>query len=236
MTELKKSREKLIGLIMAAVLLLSMLTLGQSGARLTMGKALKTPQFCVVIDAGHGGSDPGKVGINGSLEKDVNLEIAKMVEIFLVQQDIKVVMTRETQDGLYDKGASNKKVDDMKKRIAVIEQAAPDVVVSIHQNSYHEESVCGPQVFYYTGSVEGKALAELLQEQAIHTLKPEKERTAKANDSYYLLKKTKEPIVIVECGFLSNSMEAAKLCTQEYQEKVAWAVQLGVIRYLKGAD
>lgn len=146
----------------------------------------------------HGGSDPGKVGINGSLEKDVNLEIAKMVEKFLVQQDVRVIMTRTTQDGLYDKDASNKKVDDMKKRIAVIEQSSPDMVVSIHQNSYHEESVCGPQVFYYTTSTEGRALGELLQEQIIRTLQPEKERVAKGNDSYYLLKKTKEPIVIVD--------------------------------------
>lgn len=124
----------------------------------------------------------------------------------------------------------------MKKRIAVIEQASPDLVVSIHQNSYHEESVCGPQVFYYTTSTEGRALGELLQEQIIRSLQPEKERVAKANDSYYLLKKTKEPIVIVECGFLSNSEEAEKLCSPAYQEKVAWAVQLGILRYLNGAD
>lgn len=238
MTDRKKSKEKLIGLIMAAVLLFSMLTLGRSGARITMSQETerRQGQYCVVIDAGHGGSDPGKVGINGSLEKDVNLEIAKMVEKFLVQQDIRVIMTRSTQDGLYDKNASNKKVDDMKKRIAVIEQASPDLVVSIHQNSYHEESVCGPQVFYYTTSTEGRALGELLQEQIIRSLQPEKERVAKANDSYYLLKKTKEPIVIVECGFLSNSEEAEKLCSPAYQEKVAWAVQLGILRYLNGAD
>lgn len=238
MTDRKKSKEKLIGLIMAAVLLLSMLTLGRSGARMTMSQDAdrREGQYCVVIDAGHGGSDPGKVGINGSLEKDVNLEIAKMVEKFLVQQDVRVIMTRTTQEGLYDKDTSNKKVDDMKKRIAVIEQSSPDMVVSIHQNSYHEESVCGPQVFYYTTSTEGRALGELLQEQIIRTLQPEKERAAKGNDSYYLLKKTKEPIVIVECGFLSNREEAEKLCSPAYQEKVAWAVQLGILRYLNGAD
>lgn len=238
MTDRKKSKEKLIGLIMAAVLLLSMLTLGRSGARMAMSQDAdrREGQYCVVIDAGHGGSDPGKVGINGSLEKDVNLEIAKMVEKFLVQQDVRVIMTRTTQEGLYDKDASNKKVDDMKKRIAVIEQSSPDMVVSIHQNSYHEESVCGPQVFYYTTSTEGRALGELLQEQIIRTLQPEKERAAKGNDSYYLLKKTKEPIVIVECGFLSNREEAEKLCSPAYQEKVAWAVHLGILRYLNGAS
>lgn len=236
MTDRKKGKEKLIGLVMAAVLLVSMLSLGRSGARLTMGERVASPQYCVVIDAGHGGGDPGKVGINGSLEKDINLEIARMLERFLTQQDIKVVMTRTTQEGLYDKNASNKKVDDMKKRIAIIEQVKPDMVVSIHQNSYHEESVCGPQVFYYTTSADGKRLGDLLQEQIIKTLQPKKERTAKANDSYYLLKKTKEPIVIVECGFLSNRTEAEKLCNSLYQEKVAWAVHLGILRYLNGAD
>ena len=183
---------------------------------------------------GHGGDDPGKVGINGALEKDVNLEIALLVKQFLEAQDIKVVLTREDGDGLYDSGASNKKVQDMKRRIALIDETSPDVTVSIHQNSYPEEYVHGAQVFYYTGSVVGKELAETIQKQLVEKVDKENKRQVKANDSYYLLKKTSVPIVIVECGFLSNKEEAQKLCTRQYQEKIAWAVHMGIVQYLNG--
>lgn len=191
---------------------------------------------CVVLDAGHGGMDPGKIGINGALEKDVNLEITLLVKEYLEAQDVQVVLTRETEDGLYDEDASNKKVQDMKRRIEIIEQTAPDLTVSIHQNSYPEEYVSGAQVFYYTGSREGQEVAELLQQSLVERVDPENHRQVKANDSYYLLKKTSTPIVIVECGFLSNSAEAAKLCEESYQEKVAWAIHMGILQYLNGND
>lgn len=191
---------------------------------------------CVVIDAGHGGDDPGKVGINGAKEKDINLAIAEMVKKYLEANDVRVVMTRETDEGLYDAGASNKKVQDMKARIALIEEAAPDITVSIHQNSYPEEYVHGAQVFYYTGSVSGQELAESIQQQLVEKVDPENKRQVKANDSYYLLKKTGIPIVIVECGFLSNSAEAEKLCDEDYQEQVAWAINMGILRYLNQKD
>lgn len=184
----------------------------------------------------HGGDDPGKVGINGANEKDVNLEIARLVKQFLEENDIEVVMTRESDEGLYDVNASNKKVQDMKRRIELIEEVKPMVTVSIHQNSYPEEYVHGAQVFYYTGSVQGELLAECIQKQLVAKVDSENNRRIKANDSYYLLKKTDVPIVIVECGFLSNSAEAQKLCTQEYQERVAWAIHIGILQYLNASD
>ena len=150
----------------------------------------------------------------------------------LEQQDVKVVMTRETDAGLYEEQTSNKKVQDMKNRCALINETQPDCVVSIHQNSYHEEYVTGAQVFYYGTSKEGERLAEILQEKLITHADPENHRQAKANESYYLLKKTGVPIVIVECGFLSNSAEAEKLCTPEYQDRVAWAIHMGILQYL----
>lgn len=186
----------------------------------------------VVIDAGHGGIDPGKVGINGALEKDINLQIAEKLKMFLEANDIKVVMTREEDEGLYDPEASNKKVQDMKNRVALIEDCNPLVVVSIHQNSYPEEYVCGAQVFYYDGSDAGQELAGKIQRQLVEDLNPENKRQIKANDSYYLLKKTTKPIVIVECGFLSNTKEAEQLTAPLYQEKVAWAIHLGVLQYI----
>lgn len=189
---------------------------------------------CVVIDAGHGGFDPGKVGINGALEKDINLEVAKKVQQFLEAEDIEVIMTRETEAGLYTESDSNKKVQDMKKRIEIMEQVNPVVTVSIHQNSYHEEYVHGAQVFYYAASKEGKRLAEILQKNLIESVDKENTRVEKANDSYYLLRKTSSPIVIVECGFLSNREEADALVEDSYQEKIAWAIHMGILQYING--
>ena len=103
----------------------------------------------VVIDAGHGGTDPGKVGVDGSLEKDINLAIADRLKTYLQQDDVKVIMTRETDMGLYSETDSRKKMADMKERCEIIEESGADLVGSIHQNSYHEESVSGGQVCYY---------------------------------------------------------------------------------------
>lgn len=230
-------QHKLLSMVMGGLLVLSMLIVAKEAATLvTSKKVIEDERPCVVIDAGHGGSDPGKVGINNALEKDINLKIASLVKKFLEADDIRVVMTRDDGNGLYDENASNKKVQDMKRRIALIEETAPKVTVSIHQNSYPEEYVHGAQVFFYTGSKDGQKLAESIQQRLVQTVDPENTRQVKANDSYYLLKKTGTPIVIVECGFLSNQQEAEKLCTELYQEKVAWAIHMGILQYLNGAE
>ena len=187
---------------------------------------------CVVIDAGHGGADPGKVSVDGSLEKDINLKIALKLQKFLQMQDVDAVLTRDSDGGLYDENASNKKVQDMKNRVAIIEERQPALTVSIHQNSYPDEAVKGAQVFYYGQSKEGKKLAETLQESLVGQLDQKNHREAKANESYYLLKKTESPTVIVECGFLSNYEEAQKLSSELYQEKTAWAIHLAILQYI----
>ena len=113
---------------------------------------LDDSRFTVVIDAGHGGFDCGKVGVDGTLEKDINLIIAKKLEQQLIAADINVIMTRTDDTGLYEESSNNKKRQDMKNRAALMNQAKPDCVVSIHQNSYPQESIDGAQVFYYTHS------------------------------------------------------------------------------------
>jgi N-acetylmuramoyl-L-alanine amidase len=192
----------------------------------------KNKDITIAIDAGHGGIDPGKVGVNDALEKDINLAIALKLERNLAQNGINVVMTRTDDDGLYEESDTNKKVTDMKKRLEIIEAANPLLAVSIHQNSYPEPSVSGVQVFYYKDSIKSKEAATIMQAQMIKTLKPEKLREAKDNSSYYLLKKTSVPIMIVECAFMSNPTEADLLTQENYQEKVAWAVYLGVMEYI----
>lgn len=236
-----EKQDRILKLIMAGIMLLSMFVVAREGAvyvnsMQAVSKGAETgkqEKWCVVIDAGHGGFDPGKIGINGALEKDVNLQIAEKLQKFLEAADVRVVMTRKDGNGLYDEGSSNKKVQDMKRRLAIIEEADPDLVVSIHQNSYHEEYVKGAQVFYYETGEKSKYLAEMMQER-LHLLDQKNKRQAKGNNSYYLLKKTKKPIVIAECGFLSNQEEAAKLVTPLYQERLAWNIHMAIMQCLNG--
>ncbi len=227
-----ENQNRILKLVMVGILMVSMFVLAREGAvYVTSLQVENKSRACVVIDAGHGGSDPGKVGINNQLEKEINLKIAEILKDFLQAEGIEVVMTRESDAGLYDEGASNKKVQDMKRRLEIIEKADPVIVVSIHQNSYHEEYVKGAQVFYYTTSESSRQLAEVIQEQ-LRSLDPDNRREAKGNDSYFLLKKTSKPIVIVECGFLSNREEAEKLSSALFQEKMAWNIHMGIMKYL----
>lgn len=232
-----KQSHKIMNCLMVALLFVSMVLLAKEAAEfVTSQKTAGWNPNLVVIDAGHGADDGGKVGINGAVEKDINLIIALRVKELLTAQGVDVVMTRENDDGLYPKTGDNRKIRDMQKRVELINKERPALTVSIHQNSYTEESVSGAQTFYMTGSEEGKKAAEILQEQMIITLAPDKERVAKENGSYYLLKHADGPIVIAECGFLSNAKEAELLCNEVYQEKVAWAIHLGILRYLNSSS
>lgn len=199
-----------------------------SGQNVTAGKERPV----VVIDVGHGGNDPGKVGVDGSLEKDINLRIARRLRTYLEASDVRVVMTREEDRGLYEESDNQKKMADMRNRCTLINETRPALVVSIHQNSYHEESVSGGQVFYYKDSEKGKKLAEILQKRFDFVLGEANRRLARPNGNYYLLLHVKQPIVIVECGFLSNWKESAALNTEEYQDRLAWTIHMGIMEYL----
>lgn len=228
----QEKANKWITTVMTLLLLCSMILLSREAAIYTTAKAIEKKEITVVVDSGHGGVDPGKIAADGTLEKDLNLAIALQLQKYLEAADIHVVMTRTTDTGLYEENSSGKKAQDMKNRVALMEECDADLVVSIHQNSYSDSSIHGAQVFYYTTSVEGKALAETLQEALVTGLDPENHRKAKANDNYYLLKKTPCPIVIVECGFLSSPSEAALLKSEGYQDQIAWVLHLGILQYL----
>ncbi len=226
---MKKKLELLMGILLVAAAFF----LAQNGAKLVQSSKAKSTTLCIVIDAGHGGIDPGKIGINNALEKDINLEIALKLEKKLEDAGIKIVMTRTDDTGLYSESSTNKKVEDMQERCKLIAESEPVFTVSIHQNSYVTEDIKGAQVFYYGQSEVGKELAETLQESLISLVDPDNHRQAKANESYYLLKKTTSPTVIVECGFLSNSEEAALLVTSDYQDTLVDAIYQGIFTYLE---
>ena len=172
--------------------------------------------------------DGGKIGVHREIERDINLQIVRKIQEQLEKEKqgkIQVILTREDENGLAEDN-----VKDLKERVRLINETRPDLVVSIHQNSYTDERVKGAQVFYHTASTEGKKVAELMQ-TSLYTLDETNHRQAKENQTYYLLKKTEVPVIIVECGFLSNPDEAEKLSSESYQDQVAEAVTKGILNY-----
>ncbi|MCL2873559.1 MAG: N-acetylmuramoyl-L-alanine amidase [Defluviitaleaceae bacterium] len=180
----------------------------------------------VLIDAGHGGVDTGKIAEGNVLEKDINLAIALRLQSYLEQGGSQVLLTRATDEALGDT-----KSGDMQGRRAIANEENADILVSIHQNAFSDTSVHGAQVFYYDGSESSKRLAEYIQEELKSFLGLTSNHQAKANDSYFILRRTTIPAVIVECGFLTNYNERKRLETEEYQDKVAWAIYQGIVRY-----
>lgn len=185
----------------------------------------------IVIDAGHGGFDPGKISADGIEEKEINLAIASYLKDYLIAEDYTVYMTRETDCDLADSDASHKKRSDLDNRLQLIDEKNADLMISIHQNSFPSTSEHGAQTFYYTGNENGKALALSIQTSLL-SWDPSNKRQAKSADSYYILKQLSVPAVIVECGFLSNPEEAHKLADSNYQKQLAFQICVGICHYL----
>ena len=194
-----------------------------------------TEKGTIVLDAGHGGFDPGVSGASGVSERELNLILAKKLETLLAEEGYHVVQTRPTEAGLYDEDQTHKKAQDMQRRCAVIEAAQPLATISIHQNSYPDDSsVAGPQVFYYAQSKEGEHLAACIQNCMNEQLAVERPKSHKGNESYYILKRSAGTAVIVECGFLTNPEEEKKLQNEAYQDEVVCAIRDGILQYLDG--
>ena len=216
---------------MTVLLLAAIYLLSRETAKATAARAGAPAD--VVLDAGHGGADPGKVAADGTLEKDINLAIAKKVKEKLEKQGLTVCMTRETDEMVHENGMAEEKRADMRLRCERINTSGARCAVSIHQNSFTDTTASGAQVFYYTASEEGRRFAGLMQDELIRQVDPANRRVSKANDSYYLLRKTTIPLLIVECGFMSNPSEAKQLQDEAVQEKIAGAICAGIQQYLE---
>jgi len=189
-------------------------------------------EYTVVIDAGHGGRDGGCVGVNGAVEKDLNLEYAKTLKELLETKDIKVIMTRSSDKALYDEDANNKKSSDMRARAKIINYNQPDLVVSIHMNSFPLSSATGARVYHKKGSEPSKAIADNIQ-KSLHYYMGTKTINSSVGD-YYILNCTDYSAVLIECGYLSNSQEEALLNTKEYRNKLMHSVYSGILLSLGG--
>ena len=186
----------------------------------------------VVIDAGHGGEDGGTVSADGTPEKDLNLDIAFRLRDLLTADGIPVVMTRTEDKLLYDPDADyrgRKKSLDLAARREIAENTENCLFVSIHMNSYPDPRYSGLQVWYSPNDPASGPLAAAVQSSARSLLQPDNDRKIKpATSSIYLLHRLRVPAVLVECGFLSNPEEAARLATPGYRAEVAFAVFLGL--------
>ncbi|NLL42739.1 MAG: hypothetical protein GX251_05325 [Firmicutes bacterium] len=186
----------------------------------------------IVLDAGHGGIDPGAVSAGGLLEKEITLAIANELETLLSRAAVYVVMVRHGDYDLADSSESDllkRKRQDLSRRVRIAEEAQADLYISIHANYFPGPRWFGAQTFYYEGSPEGKHLAEILQTELVRHLGPNS-RLARPGD-FRVLRDTTMPAAMVEVGFLSNPREAQLLSEPGYQKKVASAIFAGLLRY-----
>lgn len=192
-------------------------------------------EYVIVVDAGHGGIDGGSVGkATGITESELNLRYAKNLCNQLKQMDISCVLTRENENGLYDSSAKNLKRSDMKKRKEIIETYKPQLVVSIHMNSFPLSSSRGAQAFYKKGNEQGKNFADCIQKQLSTSL--EKTGVNGKVGDYYIVNCTDTPAVLVECGFLSNLEEEQLLVTKEYEDKICYLILCGIVSFLNSEN
>lgn len=197
-------------------------------------KATVSPKavHTIVIDAGHGGKDGGAVGKTTDVtESFLNLQYSLVLKAICEEYGFKVVLTRSDMNGLYSPFASNKKRSEMEKRKEIINKAKPDMVVSIHMNSFPNSSTRGAHVFYADGSESGKQLADSVQEVLFKNIE-NSHKTAKVGD-YYILNCSQSPSILVECGFLSNPEEELLLQDEEYINKFCYNIFCGMLLYFK---
>jgi len=220
-----KRRKMFIGIVLTLFLTLTLVA-GFSGQdreiwSWTLGDRV------VVIDAGHGGVDPGAVGISKVLEKDITLAVSKRLQALVQQSGAKTIMVREDDRDLgASQGLLKRKREDLAQRIQLAMDSQAEVYLSIHANSFPDAKLTGAQTFYHSDSPEGKLLAQSIQ-QELNSMTKSK-RVAKGNQDIYVLKKANQAAVTIELGFLSNLQEEQLLTTPEYQEKLAIAIFQGV--------
>ncbi len=233
---LRKSNVILIGLIFA--LLLAIYSLNMNVDSQTATAANKTTdRKTVIIDAGHGGEDPGKISsYSGLKEKELNLKIAFKVKELLEKDQYNVIMTREEDKLVYKEGTTDiyyKRLQDLTRRKEIMDNGGANIVVSIHTNSYPEKQYYGAQTFYPGDSPESKKLAECIQKSLKDNVDKSNKREPQLKQPIVITKNLKTPTTIVECGFLSNADEERKLGTDEYQSHIAEAIKKGIDSYFK---
>lgn len=235
---MKIGKKSIIAIITAFLIILSTMLYLTFMANFSAAEASSMPitQKTVIVDAGHGGDDGGAIGIDGTVEKDINLDIALKLEKILKFYGFNVIMTR-TQDVMTcDDGLDSlrkRKISDIHNRFELMRKNPDAIFISVHQNKFKDSSQHGTQVFYSGNDERSKELAEAIQTSVTLTLQRKNDRVVKKSGSgIYLLYHAKIPAVLVECGFISNSDEVKKLKDESYRMKLAILIADGLLKYL----
>lgn len=182
----------------------------------------------VIIDPGHGGIDVGTVGIDGSLEKNINLSISLDLYDYFMVSGINTVLTRDGDYEVYRAGEKRTK-SDLYNRMDFINSVPDSILISIHQNHFENEAEWGTQVWFSPNDEISPTLADKILQSVKKNIQPENKRENKVSDnSYYILYKAQKPSVMVECGFVSNRNENNKLQDKEYQKDMAYSILAGI--------
>lgn len=187
----------------------------------------------VIIDAGHGGVDGGAVSCTGVYESAINLEISLKINDLMHLLGVQTIMIRDTDRSVYTSGdtIAAKKISDIKERVRVVNTAPNALLVSIHQNNFHDSRYSGAQVFY-NACAESKELASIIQTAFRENLNSNNKRQIKRSSGVYLMEHINCPGILIECGFLSNSAEEAMLRNEVYQKKLSCIIAATVCQYL----
>lgn len=191
----------------------------------------------IIIDAGHGGEDPGAIGVGGVLEKDINLSVALEMGKAFEEKGYVVVYTRTDDRLLYAENENIKgirKISDLKNRCKFAAKYPEALFVSIHMNSFGEAKYSGVQVYYKEGSEASSKLANTVQSKVKNDLQPDNNRKIKAGKDIYVLENISNEAILIECGFLTNKEECKKLSEKEYQKQLSFSIVCGIIEYIEG--
>lgn len=222
--------------VLATLILLYFSGFAQDEAAEKEADADSVPGPCIVLDAGHGGEDGGAVGVDGLLEKTVNLKVARCMEDMFRLAGISVVMTRTEDIMLNDPDSAipgKRKMTDLRSRLRIAQNTPESVLVSIHMNSFSQAKYSGLQVYYSKNHEDGAVLAQIVQDSVRVYLQPDNQRRIKpADSSIYLLDRCDRPAVLIECGFLSNPEECAMLGREEYLGELSTVLLAAICDYL----
>lgn len=190
----------------------------------------------IILDAGHGTPDEGAESSSGTLEAPINLQITLKIQKLLESSGATVILTRSDDNSICEIDAETireKKISDVHQRVKIGNNSSADVFVSIHLNKISESQYSGWQTFYKNSDENSKKLATSIQNSLNSTISNNYDRIPHTISNVYIMKNVEIPITIVECGFLSNKEDEARLKTDEYQEQLAWGIYNGIMDYFE---
>ena len=230
------SKKRIIFINLSIVVSILIYSLSSSSfSRTQLASSTPVSNHTIILDAGHGSPDGGANGADGSIESNLNLDIVLKLQNLLESSNCTVVLTRSDENGIYEVDSNTireKKISDMKNRVNIANNSNAEMFVSVHMNKLEQTQYSGWQTFYKNQDEDSKKIAERIQLSLNSFLKKENTRTIKSISGIYLTKNVQIPLVLVECGFLSNTEENKLLQTDSYQNELAWSIYIGIMDYL----